>query len=92
LKTGSLVAACAWLFVTVVSILIIWVTQRVDFWNFLYILILAIGAFGVSMVIPSEYLSSMRPLRDVQAQLTAISSKMTEIDRKIDEIKKALEE
>ena len=68
------------------------VTQRIDFWNFLYILLLATGAFAVSIVIPSEYQHSLKPLRDVQTQLYEISSKVSEIDRKLDEIKKALEE
>ena len=92
MRTSGLVAIFAWIFVTVISGLIIWVTQRIDFWNFLYILILATGAFTVSIVVPSEYAPSMRPLKEVQSQLSEITSKMTEIDRKLDEIKKALEE
>jgi len=92
MRASGLVSIFAWIFVTVVSALIIWVTQRVDVWNFLYILILAIGAFGVSIVIPAEYPPSMKPLKEYQTMLSEISSKLTEIDRKLDEIKKALEE
>jgi len=92
MRTSGFVAVSAWIFVTVVSALIIWVTQRVDFWNFFYILILAGAAFTVSLVIPSEYKPSAWPLKEVRTQLSEIYSKIGEIDRKLDEIKKALEE
>lgn len=92
METRSIIVLAAWICVTILSAFIIWVTQQLDLWNAIFILLLLGTAFAITFVIPFGLPEIEKPTKHVEGQLTKISKQLEELNQKVDYIKKQLEE
>jgi hypothetical protein len=93
METRGLIVLAAWICVTVLSAVIIWVTRQLDLWNAIFILLLLCGAFAITFAIPFGLEPEIeQPTKRVERQLTKISKQLEELNRKVDDIKRQLEE
>lgn len=91
------IAVAAWICVTVISAVTIWIAKTLDLWTYLFIFLLIGTAFALSFGlhphiedIPAELRKD--PLTKLERQISKLAEKLEEIDRKIDEIRRSLEE
>lgn len=92
METRSIIVLATWICVTLLSIFIIWVTQQLDLWTAIFVLMLLGIAFAVTFAIPFGLPVIERPTRQMEAQLTKISKQLQELNEKVEYIKKQLEE
>lgn len=92
METRSVIVLTTWVCVTILSVIIIWVTQRLDLWNALFILLLMGIAFSITYAIPLGLAAIPHPTKRMKEQLTEISKQLQELNKKVDFIKEQLEE
>jgi len=91
MDTRSIIVLATWICVTVLSVIIIWVSQQLDLWNAIFIMILMCIAFSVTFAIPFG-LGTTERARSLEEQMTEISNTLKELNQKVDYVKKQLEE
>lgn len=93
METRSIIVLATWICITILSAIIIWVTQQLDLWNAIFILLLMGIAFSITYAIPFG-LSAIEQTtaHRMEEQLSKISKQLQELDQKVDYIKKQLEE
>jgi len=89
MDTRSIIVLVTWICVTVLSVTIVWVTQQLDIWNVLFILLLIGIAFSITFAIPFSLPAIEHP---TEKQLTKIMKQLQELNQKMDYIKTQLEE
>lgn len=92
METRSTIVLAAWICVTILSAFIIWVTQKLDLWNSIFILLLLGIAFAITFAIPFGLPEIEHPTKHMEEQMTKISNQLQELKQKVDYIKKQLEE
>jgi peptidoglycan hydrolase CwlO-like protein len=95
-ETRSVIVLATWICTTILSAMIIWVSQQLELWNSIFILLLLSIAFTVTYAIPFGLpgvdSATKQPTKQMQEQLTNISKQLQELNQKVDYIKKQLEE
>jgi|Deesub1362A_J573_1020465.scaffolds.fasta_scaffold00326_1 uncharacterized membrane protein YgaE (UPF0421/DUF939 family) len=89
MDTRSIIILVTWICVTVLSVTIVWVTQQLDIWNVLFILLLIGIAFSVTFAIPFGLPAIEHA---TEKQITKILKQLQELNQKMDYIKRQLEE
>jgi uncharacterized membrane protein YgaE (UPF0421/DUF939 family) len=92
METRSIIVLVTWICVTILSVIIIWVTHQLELWNAIFILLLLGIAFSITFAIPFGLPEIEQPAKRVEEQLTKISRQLQELKQKVDYIKKQLEE
>lgn len=92
METRSIIVLATWICITILSGFIILVTQQLDLWHAIFILLLLGIAFAVTFAIPFGLPVIEQPTKQMEGQLTKISKQLQELNQKVDYIKKQLEE
>jgi len=92
METRSIIVLAAWICVTLLSAILMWVTQRLDLWNAIFILLLLGIAFAITFAIPFGLPETEQTTKHIEGQLTKIAKQLEELNLKVDNIKKQLEE
>ena len=92
MESRGLIAASVWICVTVISVVIVWITKVLDLWTGLFILLLLCGAFITTNAVPSRDHWDKRPAKRMEGHMEKISKQLEELSKTVDYIKKQLEE
>lgn len=93
MDTRSIIVLATWICVTILSVTIIWVTQQLDLWNVIFILLLMGIAFSITYAIPFGLPAiEQATTHRMEEQITKILKQLQELNQKVDYIKKQLEE
>ena|GEM_PF-2540531 len=93
MDTRSIIVLATWICTTILSAIIIWVTQKLELWNAIFILLLMAIAFSITYAIPFGLPAIEQAIaKPMQEHLTKISKQLQELNQKVDYIKKQLEE
>ena len=93
METRSIIVLATWICVTILSAIIIWVTQQLELWNSIFILLLMAIAFSVTFAIPFGLPAIEQAItKPVEEKLMQMSEQLQELNKKVDYIKKQLEE
>jgi len=92
-ETRSIIVLATWICVTILSAIIIWVTQQLELWNGIFILLLMAIAFSVTYAIPFGLPAIEQAItKPMEEKLKQMSEQLQELNKKVDYIKKQLEE
>ena len=91
METRSIIVLATWICVTMLSALIIWVTQQLEIWTAIFILLLLGAAFSITYSIIGPP-GTAQPAKRMEEQMTKMSKQLQELNQKVDYIKKQLEE
>lgn len=92
MESRGLIVASVWICVTMLSVVIIWVTKQLDLWTALFILLLLGGAFITSNAVLSYDFWGKQPAKRMEGRIEEISKQLEELSKTVDYIKKQLEE
>ncbi len=96
MASRGLIAASVWICATVLSIVIIWITQQLDLWTALFILLLLGGAFATTFGVFSHAFWDNQPAKlmekRMEAHIEEMSKRLEELSKTVEYIKKQLEE
>lgn len=92
MESRGLIVASVWICVTILSVVIIWVSKHLDLWTALFILLLLGGAFIITFGVPSHDFLGKQPAARMEGHIEKISKQLEELNKKVDYIKKQLEE
>lgn len=92
METKGAIVLATWICVTILSATILWVSQQLELWNGIFILMLIGVASTITYSIPFGLPVTEKSTKRVEEQLTKISEQLKELNQKVDYIKKQLEE
>ncbi len=92
MASSGLAVASVWICVTVLSVVIVWVTKQLDLWTALFILLLLSGAFITSNAVLSHGFWGKQPATRAEGHIEKILKQLEELRKTVDYIKKQLEE
>ena len=92
MESRGLVVASVWICVTVLSVVIIWVSKQLDLWTAFFILLLFGGAFVITFGTSYRDFMGKQPATRVEGKIEEISKQLEELLVTVDYIKKQLEE
>lgn len=87
-----MIVASVWICVTVLSVVIVWVSKVLDLWSALFILLLLGGAFAVTFGASYRDFMGKQPVTRVEGKIEKVSKQLEELRKTVDYIKKQLEE
>lgn len=92
MESRGLIVASVWVCVTILSVVIIWVSKQLDLWTALFILLLFGGAFVITFGTSYRDFMGKQPATRVEGKIEEISKQLEELRMTVDYIKKQLEE
>lgn len=84
--------ASVWICVTVLSVVIVWVSKVLDLWSALFILLLLGAAFVITFGTSYRDFMGKQPATRVEGKIEKISKQLEELRKTVDYIKEQLEE
>ena len=95
MESRGLIAGSVWICVTILSVVIIWITQQLDLWTAFFILLLLGGAFVTTFAVLWPDFWGKQPERarkGMEGRIEEMSKQLEELSKTVDYIKKQLEE